>query len=214
MILNLIWDVDGTLFDTYPAFVNAFSRALKDLNLAVPMDRISRLARVSLSHCSSTLSHEYGLDEEILAARFNKYYAAIGMEYQKPFAGVREVCEYIQKLGGINVIATHRRPESTNALLEAHAMKHLFADLVTPLDGLARKPDPALFLMLIERNRLKPEETLVIGDRGIDIQAGISAGVRNCLFRPTERGVQADLIVEDYLNLLRFLKSENEAVNV
>jgi phosphoglycolate phosphatase-like HAD superfamily hydrolase len=31
MFRNIIWDVDGTLFDTYPAIARAFQTALNDL---------------------------------------------------------------------------------------------------------------------------------------------------------------------------------------
>ncbi len=31
MIRNIIWDADGTLFDTYPAIASAFQAAMADL---------------------------------------------------------------------------------------------------------------------------------------------------------------------------------------
>jgi len=37
MFRNIIWDVDGTLFDTYPSMAKAFQAALSDLGEAVSL---------------------------------------------------------------------------------------------------------------------------------------------------------------------------------
>lgn len=39
MIKHIIWDFDGTLFDSYPGMVNAFLRALKSMKLKLSMMR-------------------------------------------------------------------------------------------------------------------------------------------------------------------------------
>jgi phosphoglycolate phosphatase-like HAD superfamily hydrolase len=56
MIRNIIWDVDGTLFDTYPAIAQAFKAALNDLGADASLDWIEGLARKSLGRCASTLA--------------------------------------------------------------------------------------------------------------------------------------------------------------
>jgi phosphoglycolate phosphatase-like HAD superfamily hydrolase len=38
MFRNIIWDVDGTLFDTYPAIAKAFQVALNDLGKDASLD--------------------------------------------------------------------------------------------------------------------------------------------------------------------------------
>jgi beta-phosphoglucomutase-like phosphatase (HAD superfamily) len=48
MIQHLIWDVDGTLFDTYPAIARALQAALTDMGVAAPLDWILSLAQVTM----------------------------------------------------------------------------------------------------------------------------------------------------------------------
>ena len=45
-----------------------------------------------------------------------------------------------------------------------------------------RKPAPDALLYLMEKNHMNPAETLMVGDRDIDIDAGHNAGTAGCLY--------------------------------
>ena len=45
MIRNIIWDVDGTLFDTYPAITFAISKSLLESGQNMAMNMIDGLVR-------------------------------------------------------------------------------------------------------------------------------------------------------------------------
>ena len=74
MIRNIIWDVDGTLFDTYPPIARAFKRAIEYLGKDVSIDRIEELSKISLNHCVSTISTEYKPETADIGREFNRYY--------------------------------------------------------------------------------------------------------------------------------------------
>jgi phosphoglycolate phosphatase-like HAD superfamily hydrolase len=205
-IRNVIWDVDGTLFDTYPAISRAFRAALNELGRDAPLERITELARESLGRCASTLAAELKLDPERFEAAFDRQYGRIPATDQPPFSGVREVCEHIFAAGGRNVIVTHRGPAGTAELLAAGRLSGYFADCITQANGFPRKPDPAAFNAIIERNGLDRDATLAIGDRDIDVQAGRAAGVVTCLFGSLDRRSDADLVIEDFGELARGLE--------
>jgi HAD superfamily hydrolase (TIGR01509 family) len=204
VIRYLIWDMDGTLFDTYPAIAGALGAALGDLGASASLDWIEGLAKKSLSHCASTLISKFNVNSEELQERFGQYYGSITPQEQPPFPGVIDVCEYMRSSGGTNVIVTHRGRESTNRFLTAHNMAHYFADMITGDDNYPRKPDPASFEAMIEKHNFRREETLAIGDRDIDILAGQAAGVRTC-FLGAEPQVSADYIITDFATLHRIM---------
>lgn len=206
MIRNLIWDVDGTLFDTYPAIVSAFSQALYSFGASAPDSEVEALARVSLSLCTEKLSRRFQLDEDRLGRVFAELYRAIPKAEQPPFEGTRAVCEAILAAGGVNTIVTHRGSASTKELLSTHGMTHLFVDIVAADEGYPKKPDPAAFLVVIERQKLNRAETAAVGDREIDIQAGKAAGLRTYLFSFRPAKTEADLVFHDYAELLKLLK--------
>jgi HAD superfamily hydrolase (TIGR01509 family) len=195
---HIIWDVDGTLFDTYPAFTNAFSQAVKAQGAVIPLNTISNLAKESLSHCAETLARRYGLDLNQLMDDFSRIYAGIPYANQPPFPGVRKVCEQVLAGGGSNLMITHRSKSSTARLLAAHKMDLYFTDMITAESGFPRKPDPAAFQEMIRKHNLKLDETLAIGDREIDILAGQAAGVRTCLFGNADIQTSADMHITSF----------------
>ena len=209
MFRNIIWDVDGTLFDTYPAIARAFRAALQELGADAPLERIEGLARVSLGHCASALAEQCRVSREDLMRAFGEHYDGAGPEAQAPFPGVMAICAYICALGGKNVIVTHRGQASTVELLAAHQLTPYFAGCVARDDGYPKKPHPAAFEAIISAHDLQREETLAVGDRGIDILAGQAAGVFTCLFGSEADGVTADLTVNSYGELLDYIVSEN-----
>jgi HAD superfamily hydrolase (TIGR01509 family) len=208
MIRNLIWDMDGTLFDTYPAISQAFQNALVTLSANAPLEHIDALARVSLEHCAITLADENLLDPDLVMQAFGQAYAAMPPASQPPFPGVRETCEHVLKAGGCNAIVTHRRRGSLLRFLDHYQMGMLFRDWTCGDDSFPRKPDPAAFNYLIARHTLDPAETLAIGDREIDLQAGAAAGLRTCLFSAQPGELRADFIVSNYPSLLDILQKE------
>lgn len=209
----LIWDVGGTLFDTYPATVRAFARALEDLGTSAPGEHIARLVHVSRAHCATVLAREHGLDPDVLYRRFEQRYAQVPPEEQVLFPGAVDVCAFALERGGNNYVWTHRERASVDALLRATAMERYFAGIVTADDGFPRKPDPAGLNALILRHQLPRDETLVIGDREIDLRGGHNAGVHTACFGALPDGVAADHRFDAYAQLLEWLRTVNGAAS-
>jgi phosphoglycolate phosphatase-like HAD superfamily hydrolase len=210
MIRNIIWDLDGTLFDTYPAISKAFKAALNDFGKDAPLDWIEELAKVSLSHCVKTLADKYQLDEDRLGNAFGDHYDFMKPEEQPLFPEVITICQYIYSIGGKNVIVTHRGQKGTIKLLSANHLADYFAGYITGNDDYPRKPDPAAFEAIIKLHNLNKEETITVGDRDIDILAGKAAGVFTCLFGVKIDGLSADLTVSNFDELYRYVVSSSQ----
>lgn len=207
-IRNLLWDLDGTLFDTYPAITYAISKALNEMGQSIELNVIDRLARQSIDHCLTTLSQRFKLDPDLLESQFAKSYRSIPPANQPPFPGAREVCEVIHERHGLNVVITHRRIQSTQQLINAHALSALIDDIYSAEQGYPLKPDPSMLLAALEKYNLKSDETMMIGDRDIDIRAGQAAGVRTCLFGQAELTISSDMQINAYGQLLEMLNTQ------
>ncbi len=209
MIRNIVWDVDGTLFDTYPAIARSYQQAVNDMGGDAPLDWILQKARVTMSHCVAALVERCQLDEVELVRKSDVYYDQISPKDQPPFPGVEAICRYICSVGGKNLIVTHRGQRGVDELLEAHKMTDLFSGCITRDDGYPRKPDPAAFLATVKIYQLDRSETINVGDREIDILAGQGAGLFSCLFEPESVETAADLIIRSYDDLLARLPTLN-----
>lgn len=205
MIKNLLWDLDGTLFDTYPAITYAISKSLNQMGGALAMNVIGRLARESIGHCLETLATRFKLDPNLLRTRYAETYRGLSPANQFPFPGVREICTFIHQNGGYNIIITHREVDASCILLETHAMSTLFEAIFSTEQGYARKPAPEMILAALAKYDLNPAETLMVGDRALDIQAGQAAGVATCLFGRAGVPSLPSLHVQEYGTLLAYL---------
>lgn len=172
MIRHLIWETDGVLFDTRPAVTYAISRSLNEMGYTIALNVVDGLARQSLDYCVETLAARFGLAPDLLRQRSAERYRQIPPERQPPFPGAAEVCAWIAAHGGLNLIATSRKVDATRALLAAHGLTDLFADIFSLEQSYPCKPDPAILLAALEKHALNPAETMLIGHRECDIQAG------------------------------------------
>lgn len=208
MIQHLIWDAGGTLFDTYPAVVEAAQQTLATFGQDARADWLMRLFRTTTDQALHTLSATFELLEPELRRRFGQHYDAMGPELQPPFPHVREVCEFVCEHGGRNFIVTHRAWSSLEGLLAAHRMGHYFDDFITGDDPYPRKPDPTSLSVLLARHSLAPGRCMLVGDRALDLEAGRSAGVSTCYFGAETLDASVDLAISDYSALLHWLTQQ------
>jgi HAD superfamily hydrolase (TIGR01509 family) len=208
MIRNLVWDFDGTLFDTYPAFVQSFVSAVRKFGCAADPEEVHLHCLQGLSHCARHLADRFGLDPEEVAQVFQTRYQSVGCETQAPMPGALDLCRLVIARSGRNVIVTHRGRASTEALLRAHGIEDLFLDMVTGDDGFPRKPDPAGVEAILRRNDLDRESTLAVGDRNVDIKAASAAGLRTCLFGAYQEPIEVTYHVSQLGELKAILAAE------
>ena len=181
MIKHIIWDFDGTLFDSYPGMVNAFLRALKKYEIEAEYDEVLKLF----------------LNSEKTAVQY----------YQNQFL---LVCQKIKEAGRYNYILTHRG-STTYDILRKNGMVELFTEIVTKDNQFARKPDPEAIYYLLDKYQIHPKEAMIVGDREIEILLGQKAKVKTCFYESGNREpeLQADYRVKSLEEVLTILNIES-----
>jgi phosphoglycolate phosphatase-like HAD superfamily hydrolase len=207
-IHNILWQVNGAFFDTYPALTYSFSKALNEMGVSAALNVIDGLVRRSLDDCVDTLSGRFKLDPQLLREKFLESYRSISPASQIPFPGVDSICEFIHRNGGVNLALTDIGVEFAGRLLETHQFSVWIADTLYMKTGDENQNGSALLRAVLDRYALHPGETLLIVTRGLDVQAGRMAGLRTCLYGKAETNVAADLQIETYSQLLRLLGAE------
>ncbi|MBN2218777.1 MAG: HAD hydrolase-like protein [Kosmotogaceae bacterium] len=208
MIENLIWDFDGSLFNTYPAMVRLFKQALAIHGCDAYEDEILSLMKETLGK-----TVDFYLDRGVDYAfykDFKRMEEELNPVEQPPFDGARDLCSRIKRDGGKNLIITHRARRTTFKLLNYFDMTSLFSEIVTRESGFKRKPNPDAFISTIRRHRLEPASTLSIGDRDLDVMAARDAGTRTCFFSQdgSKPSIDVDYIVDDLLQLERIIQED------
>jgi HAD superfamily hydrolase (TIGR01509 family) len=178
--MNILWDFDGTLFDTYPAYSDIFYEALRG---SVTRQEILSQLKVSFSHA---VSH-FNLSDQQVKEMFIME-SSLHPEKTPPFPNV----ENILKSANVNVIMTHKPRLEVLNMLNYYNMAGYFKELVAGDDGFSRKPDPESYIYLHNKYNID----LVIGDREIDILPAKTLGIKTCLFQNKTGG--ADFYLENY----------------
>lgn len=180
MIRDIIWDFDGTLFNTYPGTVNSFRKTLKDNGIDESNENILNYMKISESYALTYFKELYGLDDNFIE-KYTSYKKDMKPEMIQPFPFAADVCRKVIDLGGRNYIITHRG-ESTLKILRYYGMMCYFTEIITKQYGFKRKPDPEAFIYLIEKYQINKRTALVIGDRECEVLGGKAAGIRTCLY--------------------------------
>lgn len=181
---TVIWDLGGTLLDTYPVVDRALAQAVADGSAGGPVAQddlhaVALLTRVSSGHAIETLAQRHGIPEQVLRAAYEATKETWRHDPPPVTAGAREVMAAVRAAGGLNLVSTHRDWASATELLERTGL--VVDDLVCAPDGFPRKPDPAMVLELLRRHTLDPADVTAVGDRPADVLAAQAAGVRGVL---------------------------------
>lgn len=208
-IKHIIWDFDGTLFDSYPGMVNAFLRALKKYEVEAEYDEVLKLFLNSEKTAVQYYQNQFLLGEELTEV-YQDEKSHIDLSNMLPFPYAKEVCQRIKEAGRYNYILTHRG-STTYDILRKNGMVELFTEIVTKDNQFARKPDPEAIYYLLDKYQIHPKEAMIVGDREIEILLGQKAKVKTCFYESGNREpeLQADYRVKSLEEVLTILNIES-----
>ena len=209
MIKHVIWDFDGTLFDSYPGMVNAFLRALKKYGIEAKYDEVLKLFLNSEKTAVQYYQKRFLLGEELIEV-YQDEKSHIDLSSMLPFPYAKEVCQRIKEAGRYNYILTHRG-STTYDILRKNGMVELFTEIVTKDNQFARKPDPEAIYYLLDKYQIHPKEAMIVGDREIEILLGQKAKVKTCFYESGNREpeLQADYRVKSLEEVLDIMNIKN-----
>ena len=183
LIRHLFWDFDGTLYDSYPQVQRAFISGLEVLGLGGILTDEEMMKRLKISVYSTArwYAEQSGLDAQKIIETYHSF-RTVEMDFP-PYSGMADCLRRLKDAGYRHYLYTHRDHKAVDQL-EKDGLWALFDDAVLRTDGFPDKPAPDALLALMARNHLKPEACAMVGDRGIDIEAGHNAGMSGYLFDP------------------------------
>lgn len=206
MIKNVIWDFDGTLFDTYPAIADVFLETFRRFGVTETRIEVLGLLHQSLSQTYDHFSKKHSLNRDEMRAKFVESEEAMDVSMAKPFPGAEDILIHIIDKGGKNFIYTNRGA-STYSFLEHEDHTKYFTEIVTREDGFGRKPKPDCINYLVDKYSLSQETTLMVGDREIDVLAAHNADIKSCYFNSHHIPIptKPDIYVESLPELLPYI---------
>lgn len=176
----VLFDLDGTLLDSIPAFLAITRRACRELGWPQPQPgyirEVMTLGRSPIEALLGPVENPDALRRELTAVSQNLW--------QDVFAGearlFHDTLDVLQRLAGDGYrlgIVTDSNHFVVSQLTATPGCPPIEV-IITRDEAPARKPSPSGIELALQRLRLAPHAAVYVGDNPIDIQAAHGAGVR------------------------------------
>jgi phosphoglycolate phosphatase len=179
-VVNLLFDLDGTLMDPMHGFRASLDFAFAQAHLPLPSDEVLRRAIGPPMHISLTTL--MGVPPTKLAEvleSFRQHQMREGLQMYQFYPGALEV---LRDLGSAHrlFVATSKPEPLTRPLLEHFNATSLFVGIYgSELNG-ERSNKAELIEYLLRQEKLRSQDCIMFGDREYDMRGAKLNGVRAC----------------------------------
>lgn len=176
----VIFDLDGTLIDAYPAITGSFNYTMQRLNYPLQKPQVIRRAvGWGDAHLLKPFVDTQDLGKALLIYR--RHHAKSLLRESRILPGALDVLRGLKKRNFKLAVASNRPTRFSRILIRHLRLKDYFT-YVLCADKLKRgKPHPQILKKIMRKLRASPETTLYVGDMAIDAQTGRRAGVKTVM---------------------------------
>ena len=182
MIKGLIFDMDGTIFDTERLYYKGWKNVARDNGYELPDELLDTMRGGALDVCERIFNsyfkgaRDFLTDREQRQKYIFKEVAEKGIPY-KP--GLKELFSFLKENGYKKALATSTHRKVVDFYLSNCDMSEDDFDFIMTGDMVKNgKPAPDIFIMAAKGLGLDPSECAVVEDSKNGIRAGYDSGAR------------------------------------
>ena len=173
-----VFDLDGTLLNTLADLADSGNELLASYGMAPHPEPAFRYfvgngSRKLMERILPGKSPEQ-IDEAL--ARYKAIYEKHLTAKTTPYAGISETLSALKARGVRMAVCTNKHISAAEALIRKYFPADTFDTFEGDRPGVPRKPDPAHVRIVLEKMGVRPEETVYLGDSGVDMQTAVNAG--------------------------------------
>ena len=178
----IIFDLDGTLLNTIEDLANSVNYALQQYNFPThTVEQYNFMVGNGVNNLLlSALPAEKRYDNDVLQMvkhEFLKHYSVNADKFTKPYAGMTELLEKLQKNDFLIAVASNKMHEATVELVKKYFPTINFTAVFGQRAGFPIKPDPQLVEEILNIAQVQRTDTLYVGDSSVDMQTAKNADV-------------------------------------
>lgn len=178
-----IWDLDGTLLDSYSLIVSSIHETFLRYGIELDDELVhEHVIKYSVSSFFQSMVDVTGKTFEEMRALYSEI-SANEAELIEEVDGALETLKSLKEAGARYYVFTHRG-NTTEPVLRRLGMYDLFEEVLNSKSGFARKPEPDAINYLVDKYNLDKSNTYYVGDRTIDMDCAKNAGIQGILYLP------------------------------
>lgn len=176
-----IFDLDGTLLNTIEDLGRAANHALATKGLPIhnmasyPFLVGNGVRNLLLRALPDTYHTESAIDEVL--AIFKEYYNEHNCDYTTPYDGIRELLQNLSDMGVKIAVASNKYQQATEKIVRHYFPDIEFISINGQQEGIPVKPDPSIVFDILLKAETTKDETVFIGDSGVDMETARRACV-------------------------------------
>ena len=179
--IAFIWDLDGTLLDSYEAILSGIEETFGQFAIPYDKEKVREfILKYSVQDLLVQVAEERKLDVEVL----NQVRAQSLAEKNAQVVlmpGARDVLAWAEESGIQQFVYTHKGDNALTILRDL-GLESYFTEILTSQSGFARKPSSEAATYLIDKHQLNPDNTYYIGDRTLDVEFAQNSGIQSINF--------------------------------
>ncbi|WP_139957850.1 hexitol phosphatase HxpB [Flavicella sediminum] len=164
---TFIFDMDGVMIDSEPFWQIAQIKTLQTIGISVSIEDCEKYTMGKrIDHVAKTWCDLYDLtiSPDVLAESILDQVVLNIIENGKAIEGLTELLSYLKKEKYKIGLATSSSWKIINAVLDKLAVRYFFNEICSADDELYGKPNPAVYLKVMEKLNSKPEECFILED--------------------------------------------------
>ena len=169
MIKNIIFDLDGTITDSYEGIVNAVKFSLEKINFKYDETKLISFIGPPLKDSYMELGFSETESKERIED-FRDYYFEKGMKEMRLYDGVEDTIKNLHDAGYKIYLATSKVESSAKKILSDNGLLKYFSYVAGATMDQSRVEKEDVIAYLLNKTGIKAEESIMIGDRHHDIE--------------------------------------------
>jgi phosphoglycolate phosphatase len=179
MIKTIIFDYDGVIVDSFPTTYAIYKVICSKLNKRLP-STIEGFKEI-YTGVFTKLYVDLGISKDESEAAENIYREEVKKQNPVVFPGIKDVFEELTKKYNL-VILSSNYTFNIKQKLKQNDLENYFSEIIAKTDLIVdsfNKTQP--LIDFIEKNNLKKEEVIMVGDRDVDYMHAENAGIRSII---------------------------------
>lgn len=176
-----IWDMDGVLVDSGDLHYQTWQAAIRDA-YGIEIDRTAFIATFGRGNPETIrmLAGHAPTPEvvERVAGAKERAYRDLAPQHVRALPGAVELVKALQEAGWRQAVGTSAPRENLDLMLDLLQIRPYLHAWISADDVAISKPDPATFLLAVERMQVEPGRCVVIEDSPAGIEAARRGGMR------------------------------------